>query len=98
MIVRNVGDVLGKYNTAEVSCVYTGNVVRKLTRLTDGIEIDYIEGNVVVPAHTEFRFEPWVMDRGNMLFDIPGHPCAKFCGEFDVITYPDGKKESVEHA
>jgi hypothetical protein len=98
MIVRTLGDVLGSYNYAEVSCVYSGNVVRKLTRLTDGIEIDYITGKVVVPAFTEFRFEPWVLDRGNMLFDIPGHPGAKFCGEYDVITYPDGKRESVEHA
>jgi hypothetical protein len=98
MICLNVGDVLGTYNYAEISCAYSGNVVRKLTRLTDGIEIDYITGKVVVPAFTELRYEPWVLDRGSMLFDIEGHPGAKFCGEFDVIHYPDGKQETVQPA
>jgi hypothetical protein len=97
MIVTTVGEVLGKYNSCELKCPMRGTVVRKLTRLTDGIEIDYFSGKVVVPAHTPLIFEPWVMDRGSMLFDLPDMPRAKFCTEFDVIVYPDGTSVPVEH-
>lgn len=97
MIVSKIGDVLGKHETAEIRCLYQGTIARKLKRLPDNmVEIEALTWFLVVSADTPVKYEPWVMDRGNMLFDPPNYPSVKLCGEADSVCYPDGTQESVE--
>jgi hypothetical protein len=94
-----VGDVLGSYDSAEILCLYQRTVARRLKRLPEGkVEVDAITVKVVVDATTPLNYQPWVFDRGSLLFDLPDHPGAKFCGEADIVRYPDDTTDSVEPA
>ena len=96
MKATTLRDVMAGNRTAEISCLYTGKVVRRLKRVGDQLEVDALDVVVTVPLDTPLTYKPWVMDRGNMLFDVPGHQGAKFCGEGDHITYPDGTRDVIE--
>ena len=99
MIAKTFGDLLGNHAGGEIACMYTGNVVRRLERLPGG-NIRVIPGEgpaLVVSPETPITFEPWVLDRGNLLFTHPEYPgqTLKICGELDTITYPDGTVDTI---
>jgi hypothetical protein len=113
MRVTNFAELMSGNSRAEIRCLYTGNLVRVLTVSPDyrTVEIDPMLPNhapIRVPITTPITYEPWMFDRGNMLFPesalIKDHPTApsetrlKICGEGDPITYPDGESATVNPA
>jgi hypothetical protein len=106
MIVTNFAELMSGETHAEIYCLYSGNLVRRLTVTPDrrSVEIDAMMGeHLVVPIDTPIRFEPWVLDRGSMLFPAPADAPEqyrgadlKICGEGDPITYASGERATVE--
>lgn len=89
-------DLLGDYDRCEIINPIGGNVVRIVKREGDKAVIDAITVTVTVPLNTELRYEPWVFDRGNLLFSCPGYGHrAKFCTEGDIVRYEDGTEAGV---
>ncbi len=99
MLVKKLGDFLGAKDSATIACLYTGKVVRILTKRPDGnIILDPTEGeSLVLSSDTDLIFEPWVMDRGSILFRCPqfGETLLKLCGEEDTLSFPDGTKHAI---
>lgn len=102
--VRTLQDLLQFSDTAEVVCLYQGEVVRRLSKTTAGeVEIDTITGPAItLPADTGVTFEPWVFDRGSMLIPVPESlgvgPLAKLCGQWDKLVLPDGRSFTINPA
>jgi hypothetical protein len=101
MKVRTFNDLLEGHETAEICCLYTGQMVRKLSRGPGGsIVLDPMVGDVLtVPGGTVIKYEPWAMDRGSLIFfhDVDpyrGQP-LKLCGEGDPIRFDDGTEDRV---
>lgn len=109
MLVKSFRDLMNGRESAEVRCLYTGNLVRRL-RLTEcrtAVEIDASAPGmkallVRVPLDTPITYRPWVFDRGNMLFDgsatgldVFAGETLKICGEGDLITFEGGGTSSV---
>lgn len=98
MKVKTFGDILKGHQTAQVSCLYKGHVVRKLSRGDGCVIVDPMIGlHIHVPDETPLKFEPWMMDRGNLTFrhdDMPGQD-LKFCGEADKIVFEDGTTDDI---
>ena len=86
--VAKMSDVLGDYDYAEVVNPLAGNVVRKLTRNGDSINLDAITEAIDIPADTPLGYTPWTFDRGNITFN--GN--LKLCTEMDTVRYPDGSE------
>ena len=108
MKVTTFRELMNGHAAAEVRCLYSRRLVRKLTATATEVAIDPTEGNPIVrvPLDTPITHEPWVMDRGNMLFAtgavlnpdvLPDgmEDVLKICGEDDRVTYPDGTTASV---
>lgn len=98
--ISNFRDLLAGHSSCEIVNPLKGNVVRKLS-LVDGnrqVAVDAISAVVTVDLMCEVRFEPWVLDRGNLLFTCEGYPSAKLCTEDDVVRYPDGSEALVRPA
>jgi hypothetical protein len=109
MKVTTFRELMNGHATAEIRCLYTGNLVRKLSLTTGAVsgtvyvEIDPVVGpRCRVPDVTPITYTPWVLDRGNMNFpgDATGVPeyadkTLKICGEGDPITYGDGTAATV---
>ncbi len=98
---KTFADLMGGHKTAEIFCLYTGKLARRLTVDGDTVSLDALTVTVDVPLTTVIHFEPWVFDRGNMLFylDTPGMPSGdplKLCGESDLIRFADGTEGRVE--
>jgi len=82
---------LMQHGDCTIACLYTQQTVRTMTVeggichlvAGDGSEFD-------VPLDTPITFEPWVMDRGNMLFEHGGSTW-KVCGEADILTAESGQ-------
>jgi hypothetical protein len=99
MNVKTVGDLLNGHEHADIRCLYSHNVVRRLSLDPHkNIVLDALQGpTLVIPPTTELLFEPWEMDRGSILFyhnDFPGK-ALKLCGEMDTIHYDDGTQDSI---
>lgn len=80
---------------ATIECAVKRQVVRKLRLDGDSIVLDALSGPLVRVARTEaIVYEPWVFDRGSLLFNCRqlGMPDAKLCTEFDELVYPDGRR------
>jgi hypothetical protein len=102
MQVKTIRDVLGGRESAEIRCMVTGKVVRKLTLYRRGrqpeyqtksvyhdqVEVNAITQTVIVPADTPLGYTPWVFDRGNITFPYNGGT-AKLCGEGDHAVFRD---------
>ena len=92
---------------AEIRCAYRGTVVRKLVVNADSniVDIDFGDGEVQgLDLDLELCYEPWVMDRGSITFQIPSHILrpgmspdgrGKLCTEFDVVCFDDGTEAAV---
>jgi len=106
MKVATFRDLMAGRKQAEITCLYSGKVVRKLIVMGDHVEINAMAPPLVwVPLDTPIRYEPWVFDRGSLLFDGDATGEARFlgatlkiCGEGDIIIYQDKKAVPVEPA
>lgn len=88
-------ELMNGHLKAEILCLYRGEVVRRLTVEGDTLKFDHLEGTRDLALDTELMFEPWCMDRGNILFNLAGFGMAKFCTEADVIRFEDGTRANV---
>lgn len=91
-------DLMYSHHSAEIRCLNTGKLARKLTVQGDRVQIDALAPPIVsVPLDTEIRYGKcygWG-DRGNFIFSCPEVENAKICGEGDNIVYPDGMIRSI---
>jgi hypothetical protein len=92
------------HKEAKIYCLYTGSLVRRLTVIGDNVQIDAMVPPIVsVSLDTPITYEPWVMDRGNMLFPpvteelriLGGGKGLKICGEGDQIRYEDNSVDMI---
>lgn len=88
--------LLGQHNQAEILCMESKRVVRRLTRTGATVLVDAISVTVEVPADTKLTYEAWIMDRGSILFAYDGGKVGKLCTEFDTLRFPDGTTEDIE--
>lgn len=109
MQVKTLRDVMNGREYTEIRCMYTGKVARKLTVYPwgrqpayqtktvyhDQVEIDALTEKVIVPLDTPLGFTPWVMDRGNITFQLPDGKTAKLCGEGDRAVFKDNDTYNV---
>ena len=86
-----IKDLMSGRTSAEIICRHKGGVVRRLTCDGDSVTVDAITEKVTVPLDTPIVYEPWFMDRGNMLFNGD----MKLCTEADLIRFPDGSAHLV---
>lgn len=95
--VKTFADLISRGN-GSIACLYTGNVVRQLTLQDNGI-VHVVAGDGTsfdIPSDTPILYQPWVMDRGNLLFEIPEvYGQLKICGEADILTTEDGERYSI---
>jgi hypothetical protein len=85
------------HGVAQIDCPIQNKPVRALTVVGDSVEIDAMTHKLTVPLDTAIFYEPWVMDRGNMLFSNSGRKW-KICTEMDIIRFPDNSAYSVHPA
>lgn len=103
MRVKTFGDLFRNTTarTAEIRCLYSGQTVRRLTRGQGWTVVDAMSGPVlIVPDSTPIAYEPWLMDRGSLLFrhgSMEGQN-LKLCGEGDSIVFGDGTEETIDPA
>jgi len=88
------------HGAAEIICPIRWEVVRRLTLLSDGrVGVDALTDSVIVPLSTPITYEPWVFDRGSLMFAVPPEVVpggqAKLCTEADIVQYPDGSEYLV---
>lgn len=107
MKVTSFRELMNGHAEAEIFCIYSGKLVRKLRLVAAGenvhVLINAMAGPIVeVPELTPIDYEPWVFDRGNMTFsgDATRLPefagkTLKICGEEDRIVYGDGTKATI---
>ena len=92
--------LMNGHTTAEIRCLYTGNLARRLTVKGDVVEVDAMTVKVDVRIDTAIVLHPWNFDRGDMMFYSPNLPAgmtvAKLCGEHDPIRFEDGTESFVD--
>lgn len=96
--VKTFRDVMNGHPTAEIKNLLNGQVVRRLKVVGDTVEIDALTVTGTASLDDKLTFKPWVLDRGNILFDSPLVPAgqqAKLCTQFDPINYPDGSEAEL---
>lgn len=96
--MMNLADLMRDSDSAEIVCAYKGAVVRKLTVIerdnSTFVRIDAMTEHVDVLISTEITYQPWMFDRGSLLFSHAGGT-GKLCTEGDLIRYPDGRSFHV---
>jgi hypothetical protein len=92
---QTIGELLDKSDRIEILNLFTDGTVRRLQKMGNSVLIDALTESVIVPADTVILYEPWVLDRGSLLFSTPEIQHAKLCTEFDVILYPDGSRNDI---
>lgn len=97
MRVRSFEELMAGHERAEIVCMVKRVVVRRLEVIGGLVHIDALSGPTVsVPLGMGIEYEPWVMDRGNMLFECPevgGR--GKICTEGDLVRFPGGREETI---
>lgn len=84
-----------QHGDCTISCLYTGQQVRTLTLKGDNCHCLAGDGTELdIPLDTPVIHQPWVLDRGNMIFKH-GHDQLKICGEADILRTEDGTEYSV---
>jgi len=95
ILADSLARLMDGHTAAVLKCYYTGEIVRRLTVDGDELIIDAITETVRAPLDTEITYKPWLMDRGDLLFDLDGRKC-KICGEADFICYGDPESKNAE--
>lgn len=72
-----------------------GATVRHLTVIGDDLHILAGSDEIIVPLDTPLIYEPWMFDRGSLLFDSD-RGRLKFCTELDILRLPDGTESAIE--
>lgn len=97
--MKTFADLMNGHKGAEIRCLYSGKLVRRLTVNGDTLRFDAMTVAIDIPLSTPISYEPWVFDRGSLLFSVPNLPdglkVAKLCGEHDPITFDDGTEGNV---
>lgn len=78
---------LGRFDAVEIINPMNGQVVRTLCSAEGGTAVHILCGDgteIVVPASQPVQFQPWVFDRGSLIFDFNGKQ-AKICTEYDHL-------------
>lgn len=98
LFVKTFGNLMGAHQYAEIICPLKNVVVRKLSRKFDKVLLDPMVPPVIsVDLTTKITFQPWLLDRGNLLFrheEFPGKD-LKICTEADIIRYEDGSEYQI---
>ena len=99
-------ELMGGHEMLEIVCPIKGEVVRRLKASDDHEVVSIDAGSVVISisADTEIYYEPWVFDRGNLLFELPAHHFdkgrypgpLKIATEYDHVRYADGREERID--
>jgi len=84
-----IRDLLDGALRAEIVNLLGGNVVRVLRVLDEYVAIDAGGDSVTVPLDTVLIHEPWLMDRGSILFDSARRGRLKLCTELDILRVAD---------
>lgn len=79
-----IRDLLDGAAHAEILNLHGGNVVRVLQVLDEYVSIDAGGDKITVPLDTVLIYEPWLMDRGSILFDS-NRGRLKLCTELDLL-------------
>jgi hypothetical protein len=99
LTVKTFADLMHGQKKAEIYCLMTGDLVRKLTVAGVEVEIEPVSGpRITVQLKTEITFEPWFMDRGSLLFQYceeDESKKGKICTELDIIRFPDGSEFTI---
>ncbi|MCR9292045.1 MAG: hypothetical protein NXI32_04950 [bacterium] len=88
---------LVQHGPAVILNLFDKQIVRTLTKLEDG-QVYLLAGDgtkMILEGDTPIRFQPWVMDRGSLLFEVGGHE-LKICTESDILRTEDGRYFSIE--
>lgn len=99
--VSSFKELMNGQCSAEIFCAMTGNKVRTLTTAgkfngIDMLQIVCADGTEIeLPLEEPIAYEPWVFDRGSMLFE---HETGnlKICTELDIIRFPNGEEFQIE--
>jgi len=90
-------DLLAKSVSAQISCAFTGQVVRHLTLAGPIVDLRAADGTrVLISADEPLVYEAWFMDRGSVLVKSESHGVIKLCTEFDLVKLDDGSVCSLE--
>lgn len=90
MKVTSFRDLM-QHGDCTIACLYSGETVRTLTVEGDTCHLVAGDGTELdIPLDTPITFEPWVFDRGNMIFEHEGET-LKICGEADILTAESGQ-------
>ena len=99
MKIANFKELMSGYESAEIVCPIKNEVVRELTVNGNIVTIESGPDKVDVPIYTSVTYEPWMFDRGNLLFwsviPFTDGEKMKLCTEGDKIKFPDGTEDSV---
>lgn len=87
-------------DSLDILCAVRGEIVRRLTRVERNgevfVRIDAFSQVVAIPADTKLSYQAWVLDRGSILFPLPGgNGEGKLCTEFDILRFPDGREDQA---
>jgi hypothetical protein len=96
LTVESFRDLM-QYGDCTIKCLYSGEVVRTLTVVGESCHLLAGDGTELdIPLDTPITYQPWCMDRGNMLFSLGGQllSCTtrcKICTEGDVLIADSGE-------
>lgn len=93
--ITSIRDLFTGHDGAEIRCLYTGNLVRKLALTGDVLDLDAITDQCAVSASAELRYEAWFMDRGSIVVPSLDHGGVKLCTEGDFICFEDGTRAQI---
>lgn len=96
--VKSFADLMCGFEKAEIKCLHTGKVVRKLEvpgGLAGGtVRIETTDPTIEVALETPIKYEPWFMDRGSLVFTLNGR-LLKIATEADIIEFEGGDSASI---
>jgi hypothetical protein len=90
--IKNFQDLMNGQTKAKIICPIKQQVVITLTRQGDNVNLDSPPENITIPLNTEIRYEPWMMDRGSLLFKHQGK-ILKIATEFDIIEFENEQRQ-----
>lgn len=70
-----------------------GNIIRKIQITDKLVIIDACDGSepISLPITDKVYYEPWTLDRGSYLINIPNHGLGKLATELDIVQI-EGEK------
>lgn len=96
--VTDFATLMHRHASGTIHSLMDSRPVRELRVEGDTCHIRAADGTMLtVPLSTPITYEPWVFDRGSMLFRVDGIVDAlKICTEYDLISFEDGEISSIQ--